>query len=752
MIAATTTRSVETGRTLAALGFGCLLLSGTEGLAATKVDFSHAFAPPHRLTVCLPDSSDKTIINCLPDRLWVGWTYENLIGAPIAAYQPVISKWGVTLIPSVDGKPLPKYEWKRSEGFLPALDARYSGDDGSVAVEVTGCKSAAAMKISVANTSSVPHRYELKCEGGVGPWPGAPDWTVVNRNWTDRALPADALIAIGNGRSNRLLVAALGNMTCEALRSGMTLSWNLAPGQSAHAWLIRPYDADAGDLPSLRERDWDHEVDAAKSEWKNLIASAATVSIPDPMVDLAFKACLADIFVMREPVAKGKIAGIPGTEAYRCVNPGEPLIAAISMDQLGMHEQAGEQLEVPVSIQGDNGDWCDPEGWAKDFQAASGFKAWSVMEHFRLTQDRKFLEEAYPRMLASSRFQEKQRAGTRVLADGKRPVTYGLMPRGRGDCGLWDGSDDYGIFLPHNIWTVFADRLTLEAASILNRTADIPELEDIYENANRDLIAALRGGAIREDGFEWIPGVAGKTSGSRWGVLNALFPCRILSAQDPLITGTIRYMEANMSEGGLPLNTGWLKDGLWVAMGLDNLGQAQLERGNGDAFANYLYAVLNHGNPLFTWCEERGKEAGSAICAGDRQHLWTPVAVVRGVRDALIMEDGSGLHLARGSAREWLASGETMGIENADTHFGRISYGIRYDRASGQVTGDAVFPEDSGLEWAVLHVRLPEAKIAKVVAPAGSPVMPDGESIKLIKPRGRVSFVLDLEKSLEKKK
>ena len=90
-----------------------------------------------------------------------------------------------------------------------------------------------------------------------------------------------------------------------------------------------------------------------------------------------------------------------------------------------------------------------------------------------------------------------------------------------------------------------------------------------------------------------------------------------------------------------------------------------------------------------------------------------------------------------------------MGIENANTHFGRVSYGIRYDRASGQVTGDVVFPEDSGLEWAVLHVRLPGAKIAQVVAPAGSSVMPDGESIKLIKPRGRVGFVLNLEKPLE---
>ncbi len=39
----------------------------------------------------------------------------------------------------------------------------------------------------------------------------------------------------------------------------------------------------------------------------------------------------------------------------------------------------------------------------------------------------------------------------------------------------------------------------------------------------KDLLAAMDRGAIREKDYRWIPGVAGKTSGSRWGVLNALY-------------------------------------------------------------------------------------------------------------------------------------------------------------------------------------------------------------------------------------
>ena len=192
--------------------------------------------------------------------------------------------------------------------------------------------------------------------------------------------------------------------------------------------------------------------------------------------------------------------------------------------------------------------------------------------------------------------------------NGTRPLTYGLMPRGMGDCGLKDGDDLYGVFVPHNVWSVFADRLTLQAAGILGRTGDIPELKKIYETARNDLVDAMRRGAISEAEYQWIPGVLGKTSGSRWGALNALFPCGLLAPDDPLLNGTIRHIRSNMSPGGLPLNTGWLANGLWVAIALDNLAESHLVRNEGDEAAALLYATLNHATPLTTWCEERGPE------------------------------------------------------------------------------------------------------------------------------------------------
>ena len=362
------------------------------------------------------------------------------------------------------------------------------------------------------------------------------------------------------------------------------------------------------------------------------------------------------------------------------------------------------------------------------------------MEHFRLTGDRSYLAAAFPRMAASSRWQESQRKRTRVLVNGKRTLTYGLMPRGMGDGGLKDDDDLYGVFLTHNILAVYADAMTIEAARLLGRTRDLPGLRRIHRAGLKDLLMAMDRGAISEEGYRWIPGVPGKTSGSRWGSLYAAFPCRLLPPGHELITGTIRKFESRMSPGGIPVHTGWMKDGMWVGITLDNLAEVLLLRGESDAAIRYLYATLNHGTPLYSWCEERGQEPGAKECTGDRQHLWTPVAVARLIRDTMALEDGERLHLARGAARQWLDSGKPVGVKGMATHFGRVSYEMRYDSTIGRVVGFFRVP-DAVVPRLTLHVRLPGGrKVSAGSLPAGAVLAGDGTAIEWRQVRGTVRF------------
>ncbi len=711
------------------------------GMTDMKVDFAYSFGLPHRMTVALPDSSNKTILDVYPESVEYRWTYGNLKSLPLGSFGPLNSNWVATVWSEIDGRHLGKPQYGRAEGVLPVLKTTVNDSEGVVEMEVVGAKSAALTRVSVTNNSDKAHRYSVvfSMNAAFGEVPG----------YINAGDPLDYMTAGWLDRADRVLVMATGASTPlrkDTPAKTIALEWNLKPGETGSGWLVRPYQAYEDDVAKLRTHDWAKEFEEGKQVWRKLMASCVQLDIPDAGVRNAYYASIGDIFIMREPVAKGYIACSPGTEGYRCPNSAEASMAAVGIDQAGLHKAAAIGYQVHLDIQGKNGDWSDPTGWLHKFWGVAGFKAWTVMEHYRLTGDRSYLERVYPKMLANSRWQETQRARTRVLVDGSKPLHYGMMPRGQGDCGLDAGDGWYGYFIPHNVWAVYGNKLNLEAAKILGKANDINELQSIYEVAQKDIINAIERGSILEDGYRWIPGSPGNPAGSRWGALNAAFPCDVLPADHELITGTLKYMNKQLSAGGLQVHTGWMVDGMWVAMSLDNVAEVELARGNGDEAARLLYATLNHGTPLYTWCEERGQEPNTPKTSGDRQHLWTPAAVIRAIRDCMVMEKDGGLHLALGTARHWLNDGNEVGVKNAPTHFGEVTYKMKFDKATKQVTGTISFPKRERLPFCVMHIRLPEGLTVKSVG-AGSKaeVLPDGSGLKWTNPTGTVSFAADVQ-------
>ena len=722
----------------------CVALMVQAGLGmSAQVDFAYAFGAPHRITAGRPDASDRTLLDLQPGSLRMAWSSDNLSMEktyPPLTFRSPPTAWSIQITPQIDGKPLARSTWTRLDRVLPGVDSLFEDAPGSVRLQALSGMTAALVRIEIVNTDAAPHQFVLRCDSGS--FGENPAWLDASQH------VGDNLTAGWNDRADRVLILGLGadaySLQDDRLPPGpknMILVWNVKPGEKRQGWLVRPYRSYSAELPELRKRDWSQELEQGKKEWRDLLARASQLSIPDAGVSDAYQACLADLFVMREPLADGRIIAVPGTECYRAGNSGEPLIVAVALDQNGLHKESAAGSSISFDMQEPDGCWADRRGWMHSMWCGSGFKAWAAMEHYRLTGDKSFLKKIYPRMLASSRWQELQRARSRIVSGGERPLTYGLMPRGFGDCGLMNDGDMYGVFFPHNIWATYADRCSLEAAGILGKNKDASELKKIYEAAHADLLASLDRSAVKEQGYRWIPGTPGKTSGSCWGALNIVSPCGLLPPDHELVTGTLRKIEANISKGGQPIHTGWMADGAWVAITLDNIAEAHLARGNGDAAATYLYSTLNHGTPLYTWCEERGQEPGTAKCSGDRQHLWTPVAVVRALRDMLVLESGDGVNLAWGTAREWLGSGKPVGISGACTHFGPVSYQMRYDPTTSTVAGEAAFTKKSSAAWSVLHVRLPDGlKVKAVDAESKATVLPDGSGLRWNAPRGAMKF------------
>lgn len=140
----------------------------------SRVDFSYAFATPHRLTVARPDSSDKTLLDLQPGSLRVAWSYDDLLHYPLASFKTPPAAWAVRLTPEVSGKPFATSRWARVEGHLPALDNFYESPGGSMRLEVAGGASAALIRVQLTNTGDQPQQFSLRCESSH--WGENPAW------------------------------------------------------------------------------------------------------------------------------------------------------------------------------------------------------------------------------------------------------------------------------------------------------------------------------------------------------------------------------------------------------------------------------------------------------------------------------------------------------------------------------------------------------------------------------------------------
>lgn len=300
--------------------------------------FGYSFAPPHRLTTCLPKSKDKTLIDVVYDKIKMTWTYDNLNYYPYDSYKPPKNSISLSIQPYLNNKAFdyPKYE--RLDGYLPVLNSTFEKDKISMNLQVAGGKTATITKIALRNNSAATQSVSLRTERLGGQWAG------YNVAWIDTALTANILLAAYGARADQVVALGLGADSYPRdtiLGTTFFMEWKLQPGEEKTGWLIRPYNSFYADSLILKQHDWNKEFNESKQTWIDLIASAHRIIIPDPFIQNAYYASLADCYVMQEPVGNNYLAIIPGTEVYRTgPTPFESALVSIALDEAGLSKDA----------------------------------------------------------------------------------------------------------------------------------------------------------------------------------------------------------------------------------------------------------------------------------------------------------------------------------------------------------------------------------------------------------------------------
>lgn len=508
-------------------------------------------------------------------------------------------------------------------------------------------------------------RYDVAAityhNSGASPQTITPTLTVDNDFGT---APAADRLSVGIGGETRLFLWEP-FVRAEPSPKRLVLTFKsrpLAPGQSA----VLPFAVGRGYRPpelvispatavKLRQ--------AAIAYWEKQDLPYGHLEVPDAGVQALIDSSIRNIYQARE-IKKNLPAFQVGPTCYRglWVVDGSFIMEAIAY--LNRTEEARNGIKYLMSFQRADGSFMIMDGHWKE----TGIVLWAVTRHARLTGDKAWLREVWPKLEKGWAYIKLMRTMPPAGSPNER-----LIPDGFSDGGLADRVPEY----TNIYWTLAGMRAAVEAARWLglnDTAADWQrEYDDFYQTFRR---AAERDTKTDPSGNRYVPIRMAKGEGilpqkAQWGFMHAVFPGKLFEPADPLVTGNLAMLKAVESEG-LVLDTGWLGKGIWNYFG-SFYAHGWLWLGDGEKAARTLYAFGNHASPLLCWREEHMPQGRGNQTVGDMPHNWASAEFIRLVRHLLVLERGEELHLFEGLPAAWVKPGAVLKVKEVATEFGPIS-------------------------------------------------------------------------------
>lgn len=408
----------------------------------------------------------------------------------------------------------------------------------------------------------------------------------------------------------------------------------------------------------------------AERFWREAALPYGHLEVPDAQIQALLDSSIRNIYQARE-IKGGLLAFQVGPTCYRglWVVDGSFLLDAVTM--LGRADEARSGIRYLLGFQRKDGGIMLIDGHWKE----TGIALWAVSRHARLTGDKKWLAEVWPKVEQAVAFIQAMRK----LPPADAP-NAGLVPDGFSDGGLAGRVPEY----TNVYWTLVGLRAIADAARWLGKEDDAAAWQREYD----DFTATFRKAAERDTrtdahGNRYLPirmRDADKVAPQKaqWGFLHAVYPGELFLPDDPLVQGNMAMLQATEQEG-MVFGTGWLDAGIWNYFA-SFYGHAWLWLGQGQKAAEALYAFANHASPLGCWREEQMPQGkGGAIC-GDMPHNWASAEFIRLVRHLLVLERGDALHLCEGLPAKWARPGAVTRVQGVLTEFGPISMRLTVDK------------------------------------------------------------------------
>lgn len=401
---------------------------------------------------------------------------------------------------------------------------------------------------------------------------------------------------------------------------------------------------------------------------------AMRLALPEPAVADAYQASLVAIMESRYGLPLGPWAQTVNDLQYHAYWLRDAAIMTNALDLAGLHRAAAENLAFLPSWQRPDGLFISQAGQYDGI----GEAVWSLGRHARLTGDAAFARAQLPAVGRAVAW-----IGGQLARD-----PLGLLPAGA------PGDNEFlaGRLAGDDFWAVAG----VDAAVDLARIAGATELQSTWQAVAGQLrgtvALAARAAAARNAGG--VPPLLDRPGGRDWGNWWVAYPDGPLAPADPVVTATIRRAQARFREG-IATYGGQLHDYTGF-----RIFETQLERGDQAAVVDGLYSELAHSTATFGGFET-GIRPGAARSSATNltPHGTYSGELVTLIRNMLVRDDGGKVVLLGAVPVGWLAPGKVIGVTDAPTGLGSVSFVLRGH--SGGATLSWTAPPGTSLTWPV---------------------------------------------------
>ena len=481
--------------------------------------------------------------------------------------------------------------------------------------------------------------------------------------------------------------------------------------------------------------------------WKAEVAKADRFSVADPKVMNTFRTSVVNDLIAREESESGRVYQRVNRIHYNYfwVRDGSYFVRVY--DMIGRSDLAGATLDAFLI-------WQDgkpvgffkpgtpqPAADARESVQADywGQVLWAFGAHIRTTGDRALLEEIYP--LLGPHIDEFV---AKCATDSR-----GLWPV----AGPYDNEAINGHYTGHSFWALLGLKYAVYLATVMGRPADVARWQKIHDDYQANFLKQLRALAAQADGYI-PPGLDSVTAGNDWAnASGGLYPFAVLTKDDPLARATLEIVRDNNYQEGIMTYGG----NAWVAKQQKQTGstaphgtlhhyetfyvtEGNTILGEQKKVIEDLYAILAH-----TSSTNAGFEFGiPAWSTRDPRsnftpHGWFAARYLEQIRNLLVREEGSAVHITSALAPQWIEPGRVVKVTDAPTFFGSVSYTLacRKDGATLSLADhwkDTVRPTEVvfHLPWFVTAVSATVDGTRASIVDGTLTLPPDARSVDLV--------------------